>query len=113
MAKEPTERPPSAAAALALLTPQAERPIVLRAGSQELLPELIAYTAAEETAVAIEQERRRIAQLLHSQVSDALHMLLAQAGNLRANPGGEPGGTHGCVRAHRIAHARFCSKLAI
>lgn len=90
LAKEPALRPASAAATLALLARQAEQPIVLRAGSSPLLPELIAHTAAAETAVARENERRHLAQRLHSQIMEPLHMLLAQAGTyeqiLAANP---------------------------
>lgn len=44
-----------------------------------VLPDLLHYAALADTAVAVETERRRLAQLLHEQIADPLNLLLAQS----------------------------------
>ncbi|MBX3058422.1 MAG: protein kinase [Anaerolineae bacterium] len=45
-----------------------------------MAPALFSYAAAEDTAVALETERQRLAGLLQDQVIEPLNLLLAQAG---------------------------------
>jgi serine/threonine-protein kinase len=86
LAKNPAGRYPSAEEALAALAVPAgierrARPeIVPIAGPEPLLAEaLLRYAAAEDTAAAVEAERRRLAELLQGQVIESLNLLLSQA----------------------------------
>ncbi len=60
------------------------------AGAAPLQQELLLYAALEDTASAVEAERRRLAQLLQSRVIESLNLLLSQANvyeqTLGANP---------------------------
>lgn len=59
-------------------------------GEETSSQELLVYAAVEDTVSAIEVERRRLARLLQSNLSEPLNLLLAQAGvyeqTLGANP---------------------------
>jgi serine/threonine-protein kinase len=90
LAKNPTDRYPSAEEALAALQPEpVAQPGLFSQGGlpgqvdktpSELAPlqAVLALRYAEDTAVAIESERRRLAQQLQSQVIEPLHLLLSQ-----------------------------------
>jgi serine/threonine protein kinase/DNA-binding CsgD family transcriptional regulator len=73
-------------------TPDEEALLVLpeSAGAAPLQQELLLYAALEDTASAVEAERRRLAQLLQSRVIESLNLLLSQANvyeqTLGANP---------------------------
>ena len=73
-------------------TPDDETLLVLpeSAASAPLRQELLLYAALEDTASAVEAERRRLAQLLQSRVIESLNLLLSQANvyeqTLGANP---------------------------
>jgi signal transduction histidine kinase/DNA-binding CsgD family transcriptional regulator len=73
-------------------TPDDETLLVLpeSAEAAPLQQELLLYAALEDTASAVEAERRRLAQLLQSRVIESLNLLLSQANvyeqTLGANP---------------------------
>jgi signal transduction histidine kinase/DNA-binding CsgD family transcriptional regulator len=73
-------------------TPDEETLLALpeSAGAAPLQQELLLYAALEDTASAVEAERRRLAQLLQSRVIESLNLLLSQANvyeqTLGANP---------------------------
>jgi serine/threonine protein kinase/DNA-binding CsgD family transcriptional regulator len=102
LAKRPSDRYPSAEEALAALQPelvtqpglfsQGALPGQMDKAPSELAPleAALALRYAEDTAAAIESERRRLAQLLQSEVIEPLHLLLSQTHiyeqTLGANP---------------------------
>ena len=55
-----------------------------------IVPDLLMFAASEDTAVSIENERRRLAQKLQAQISDSLNLLLSQTqlyeGSAAADP---------------------------
>jgi signal transduction histidine kinase/DNA-binding CsgD family transcriptional regulator len=96
LAKKPADRYASAEEALAALQ---AKPILLSGlsgqgdvESSELVPleAVLAKRYAEDTAAAIEAERRRLAQLLQSNIIEPLHLLLAQANAYEQTLGANP-----------------------
>ena len=55
-----------------------------------IVPDLLMFAASEDTAVSIENERRRLAKQLQTQISDSLNLLLSQTqlyeGSAAADP---------------------------
>ncbi|MCP4362025.1 MAG: protein kinase [Chloroflexi bacterium] len=60
------------------------------APSSELLPHLLLTAALEDTAVAVESERRRLAGLLQESIVEPLNLLLSQANVYEQTMGGNP-----------------------
>ncbi len=56
----------------------------------ELLPHLLMTAALEDTAVAVESERRRLAELLQESIIEPLNLLLSQANIYEQTMGGNP-----------------------
>ena len=56
----------------------------------ELVPDLLVFAATEDTAVAIENERRRLAHMLHTNISDSLALLLSQTQLYESSAATEP-----------------------
>ena len=52
--------------------------------------DMLDYTALEDTAAAVEAERRRLAELLHGSVVESLNLLLAQAHVYEQTLGADP-----------------------
>jgi serine/threonine protein kinase/DNA-binding CsgD family transcriptional regulator len=96
LAKKPADRYASAEEALAALQPEpATRPGL--SGQRDTAPSelapleaVLASRYAEDTAAAIEAERRRLAQLLQSHVIESLNLLLSQANAYEQTLGANP-----------------------
>jgi len=96
LAKKPADRYASAEEALAALqTESIFLPGLSGRGETESsewvpLEAVLARRYAEDTAAAIEAERRRLAQLLQSNIIEPLHLLLAQANAYEQTLGANP-----------------------
>ena len=72
------------------VSPEEETLLALPGHAEASAQELLLYAALEDTAIAVEAERRRLAHLLQSSVVEPLNLLLSQASvyeqTLGANP---------------------------
>ena len=55
-----------------------------------IVPDLLMFAASEDTAVSIENERRRLAQKLQTQISDSLNLLLSQTQLYESSAAADP-----------------------
>jgi signal transduction histidine kinase/DNA-binding CsgD family transcriptional regulator len=90
LAKKPADRYTSAEEVLAALQPELTGRAATAPSELTPLEAVLATRYAEDTVVAIEAERRRLARLLQSQVIEPLNLLLSQGNiyeqTLTANP---------------------------